>query len=214
MSLATELQAVYEAAHKAMPAEASQIIRKATADFKASYEPASAIQVGEPFPAFTLPDALGQNISSASLLAKGPLLISFYRGEWCPYCNLELRTLQKLLPQLAAKGVTLVAISPQLPDTSLEMKEKLELSFTVLSDVGNKLAREIGIVYKHPESMRGLLKNFGVDFEKRNGDATSEVPVPATFLVDGKGVVRNAFVDADFSKRLEPETALKWIDEL
>jgi len=214
MSLAAELQAVYEASHKAMPAEASQIILKTTADFKASYDPASAIQVGKLLPAFTLPDALGQNISSASLISKGPLLISFYRGEWCPFCNLELRSLQKLLPQLTAKGVTLVAISPELPDTSLETKEKLELSFTVLSDVGNKLAREIGIVFKHPEKMGDLLKNSGVDFEKRNGDASLEVPVPATFLVDGKGVIRNAFVDADFAKRLEPETALKWIDEL
>jgi len=214
MSLAAELQAVYEASHKAMPAEASEIILKSTADFKASYDPTSAIQVGKLLPAFTLPDALGQNISSASLLTKGPLLISFYRGEWCPFCNLELRSLQELLPQLTAKGVTLVAISLELPDTSLETKEKLELSFTVLSDVGNKLAREIGIVFKQPERMGGLLKNFGVDFEKRNGDASLEVPVPATFLVDEKGVIRNAFVDADYTKRLEPETALKWIDEL
>jgi peroxiredoxin len=102
-----------------MPKEASDVILTSTADIKASYDSTTAVQVGQTLPEFTLSDATGKQVSSASLLAKGPLLISFYRGEWCPYCNLELRALQKVLPQFEAKGVTFVAISPELPDTSL-----------------------------------------------------------------------------------------------
>lgn len=120
MSLAADLQATFDYFHTgAAPKEVSRTILKVTEDFKATYDPSKATQVGQKLPSFTLPDALGNEVSSSSLLAKGPLLISFYRGEWCPYCNLELRALQKILPQFAEKGVTLVAISPELPDTSL-----------------------------------------------------------------------------------------------
>lgn len=119
MSLAAELQATFDEAHRQMPKEASDVILTSTADIKTLYDPTKATHVGQKLPDFTLFDATGKQVSSASLLAKGPLLISFYRGEWCPYCNLELRALQKILPEFEAKGVTVVAISPELSDISL-----------------------------------------------------------------------------------------------
>jgi len=214
MSLAAELQATFEGAHKQMPKEASNAILTSTADIKASYDPTKATQVGQKFPDFTLSDATGKQVSSASLLAKGAILISFYRGEWCPFCNLELRALQKVLPEFEAKGVTLVAVSPELPDTSLSTKEKLELTFPVLSDVGNKLAKQLGIVWQQPEALRPFLTGFGIDWKHRYGNESFQVPVPATFLVGKDGVVRNSFIDADYTKRLEPQVALAWCDEL
>jgi len=214
MSLAAELSSFSDNFYKTAPPPVSSTIKTVTENFKKSYDPKSAIQVGEPFPAFRLQNALGKEVASHDLLSQGPLVIAFYRGEWCPYCNLELRALQKHLDEIKAKGVNLVAISPELPDTSLTTTEKNELSFPVLSDVGNKLTKQLGILFEQPEVMGGLFKQFGTDMKKRNGDESLEVPVPATFLVDKDGIVRNAFIDADYTKRLEPSVALQWIDEL
>lgn len=214
MALAAQLSQTESSFHASAPPDISSIVTSALDTVKTAYDPSSAIKVGDKFPDFALPDAHGQQTTSSSLLSKGPLLISFYRGSWCPYCNVELRALQQHIIEFKNKGVTLVAISPELPDTSLTTQETHELGFPVLSDVDNKLAHQLGIVCMAPETMRTVQQRFGLDMEKRIGRDSMEVPVPATFLVDGKGVVRNKFVDADWTKRLEPETAMEWIDAL
>ncbi|TVY15436.1 putative peroxiredoxin bcp [Lachnellula arida] len=213
MSLTAQLDAV-TANFQNAPAEITGPIIKAKTDFIATFDPTKAIQPGSPLPPFTLPNASGIPISSATLLSHGPLLLTFYRGSWCPYCNIALRALQAQLPALQRKSTTLVAISPELPDTSLSTVEKNELQFPVLSDVGNKLARELGIVFEQPEEMRAVFDGFGHDFMRRNGDESLVVPVPAVVLVGKDGVVRNVFVEADYTKRLEPEVAAGWIDAL
>ncbi|KAL3467925.1 thioredoxin-like protein [Aspergillus heterothallicus] len=178
----------------------------------------NAIQPGQKFPFFTLPSATGTPVSSSTLLAENKaLLISFYRGEWCPFCNLELRALQARLPEFQALGVNLVAISPQLPDASLSVAKKNALQFPVLSDVGNQLAWELGIVWKQPQAFGEIFKGFGIDWAGSYGEGQEdllEVPIPATILVGGDGVVREVFVDVDYTKRLEPETALEWVRRL
>ncbi|KAK0629301.1 thioredoxin-like protein [Bombardia bombarda] len=182
-----------------------------------NFSAATAIQPNTPFPAFTLPNAVGEPVSLASLLADGkPVLITFYRGSWCPYCNLALRSLSAHADAFAAKGVTLVAISPELSDGSLSLKEKAGLKFEVLSDGGNELARKLGLVWKLGDEVSEMMKGFGIDLEKSNGEGEGawEVPVPANILVDGKGVVRKVWVNADYRERLEPEVMLGWVDEL
>ncbi|EHK47148.1 hypothetical protein TRIATDRAFT_291343 [Trichoderma atroviride IMI 206040] len=174
----------------------------------------STIQVGASLPAFKLPNALGNEVTSDSLLAKGPVLITFYRGDWCPYCNLALRSLQLHLDEFHAKGVTMVAISPELPNTSLSTTEKNELKFEVLSDVGNKFARQLGIVWDQPKSLDSVFEAFKVDLKERHGNDSMALPIPTTILVDGKGVVRNIHIDPDYRQRLETTTALAWVDAL
>ena len=120
----------------------------------------------------------------------------------------------KAFTRVQAKGVSLVAISPQLPDSSISTVEKHELQFAVLSDVDNKLARQLGIVWRQPNTFRPLFQGFGVDWQKLYGNESLEVPIPATFLVDKNGVVRNMFLDPDYTKRLDPETALEWSAKL
>lgn len=180
MSLANETSQFYDDFHRTAPPEMSATIKKTTAGFIASFDSSKAIQVGDRLQTFKLSDATGNEVTSESLLAKGPLLMSFYRGEWCPFCNLELRALQKHLHEFKAKGVTLVAISPELPDTSLTAIEKNELEYLVLSDVGNKLAKQMGIVVKQPEDMRSVFATAGVDWEKRYGSKSLEIPLPGT----------------------------------
>lgn len=213
-TLASELDAVREGFEKNGPKPIVETINITKKNFAASFDHTSTIKVGSPLPPFTLTDAHDKQVRSSDLLANGPLLITFYRGEWCPYCNLALRALQKHLPQITAKGVTLVAVSPELPSQSFTTAEKNALSFPVLSDVGNKYAAQLGILFPHPETMKPVFAALGTDFVKRNGDDSLVVPVPATLLVDRDGVVRNTFIETDYSQRLEPTEALAWIDAL
>jgi peroxiredoxin len=214
MSLATDLATLKDRAHAQMPKEHSHAISKSIEDFMQTWNPANAINVGQPFPDFSLSDATGKQVSMKELLAKGPLLISFYRGGWCPYCNMALKALEDSLSAIKARGVTLVAISPELPNQSLTTREKNELQFPVLSDVGNNLARKLGILFQQPDTLRPILKAHGVDLQARNGDDSFVVPFPASYLIDSKGMIRYAFLDPDYTHRLEPSTALGWIDEM
>lgn len=209
MTLQSELTTVYNKFHKNGLPEMTATIRKAAAINKETFDLSSTVQVGDEFPSFTLPDALGNQVSSSSLLYRGPLLLTFYRGDWCPFCNIMLRAMESHLPQIHAKGASFVAISPELPDIALITAQKNELKFPVLSDVGNIYARKLGIVFKQSEILRPVFKVAGIEWEKSYGNDAFEVPVPTTLLVDEKGVVRNVFLDTDYSIRLEPETALK-----
>ena len=214
MSLEAELAATYEGFHRDAPAEVSRAIKSTAAHFAKTYDVTAAIEIDTEFPKFSLQNAVGKLVSREELLSHGPFLMVFYRGEWCPYCNVQLQHLQRNVDKMTAKGVTLVAVSPELPNQSLNTTEKHDLKFQVLSDVGNKLARQLGIVWAQPDELRGVFSVAGVDLKARNGDDSFEVPVPATFLVDQKGVVRNKFIDSDYTKRLEPATALEWMDIL
>src|SRR5712691_261757 len=139
-----------------------------------------ALKEGAQAPDFTLPDALGNAVTLSHLLRQGPVVMSFYRGAWCPYCNLELRAYQRVLPQLQELGATLVAISPQTPDHSLSTVENKELTFAVLSDVGNQVARAYRIVFTLEESIRPLYTTIGSDLPTFNTDATWDLTMRAT----------------------------------
>jgi len=193
------------------PLNAARSVKTA---FEQNFDTSSTIQVGAKFPSFQLPDANGKEVSSTELLAKGPLLVLFFRGSWCVFCATMLRFLQQHAAAFEAKGVTLVAVSPERPQIAHETLDKLGLSFRVLSDACNGLAHQLGIVWKQPPEMVTILNGLGVDLVEKNGDDKWEVPVPSTFLVDRDGVVRNAAVEPDYTKRLEPETMLEWIDQL
>jgi peroxiredoxin len=137
----------------------------------------------------------------------------FYRGHWCPFCNLALKAMQERYADIVSRGATFVAISPQTPDNSLTTQEKDGLPFPVLSDTGNKVAREFGIVFKLDDGLKAVQELFGVDIPAFNGDQSFELPVPATYFVSREGVVLKSFVEVDYMKRLSPETAIAWLDE-
>lgn len=137
-------------------------------------------------------------------------MVSFYRGEWCPFCNLELRALQEVLPEIGKLGASLIAISPERPDHGVIATDKNKLTFPVLSDFGNKVARQFGIVFQMGQEVQGLAKSFfNNDIAVRNADGLYELPVPATYVIDKAGVIRFAHVDVDFmTGRAEPEVVL------
>ncbi|MHC5540507.1 peroxiredoxin-like family protein [Singulisphaera rosea] len=166
-----------------------------------------ALKVGDKAPDFELPNASGKKVNLSTLQKDGIVVVTWYRGGWCPYCNIALRGFQKVLPEIKAEGASLVAISPQTPDNSLSTVEKGSLGFEVLSDEGNKAAHAFGVAYKVPavvvEQMKGRL-----DLSKYNGDSSNELPLGATYVIDKEGVIRYAFVDADYRKRAEPSAVV------
>jgi peroxiredoxin len=176
---------------------------------------APGLAVGDTAPNFTLPDALGDPITLADLLLQGPVVVTFYRGEWCPYCNVQLRELQAALPRIHELGASLVAISPQAADHSLSLREKHELTFPVLSDLDQGVIRAYRVQFTLAGDLEDLQVNvFQSDPADRNADHTRSLPVPATFVLDRDGTVRAAFVSADWRYRPEPADIIESLEAL
>jgi len=172
------------------------------------------LRTGAAIPDFTLPNAAGEQVSAGQLLGGGPLVLSFYRGAWCPYCSLEIRALAESLGAMRARGAELVAVSPQLPDISRQQVSDLQLDFEVLSDAGNAVARQFGLVFTLPEILRPVYAAWGIDLPASNGDDSFELPVPATYIVDRDGLIRYHFIDSDYTRRCEPALVLEQLDLL
>jgi len=190
------------------PAGRAALYEAKIEELRASFALERAIGTGSKAPDFALPDARGQSVALSELLRTGPVVVTFYRGGWCPYCNIQLRAYQGILENIKALGAGLVAISPQLPDGSLSTAEANALAFHVLSDANNDVARTFGLVYALPEELRAALRSNNKALPDINGDASWELPVPATYVVEPNGEVVLAHLDVDYRKRLEPERIL------
>ena len=215
MSLQEQLAALRARAKAAMPSEIIVSMQRDLETLARSGLAQQSVQVGEQAPDFTLPDALGQPVTLSALLKQGPVVVAFYRGEWCPYCNLQLRAYQRILPQIQELGAFLVAVSPQTPDHTLSIVEKKQLVFPVLSDRGNIVARRYRLVFRVPDTTRLIYQQqFGINLPAFNGDESWELPIPGTFIVDQQAQVRLAFVDVDYTHRLDPSALLEGLHEL
>ena len=175
----------------------------------------NAVETGTQAPGFELTDPEGKLVSLPELLAKGPLVVTFYRGSWCPYCNLQLRALQARLGDIHALGAELVAISPQVPDGSMTKNAISEMDFLVLSDQNAKVAAEYGVAWEVPEFLVEHMKvDRKLDLEEINNGNGSILPIPATFVLDTDGVITWRFVDVDYRTRSEPEDIIKALQKL
>ena len=208
-----EIEAFRKDAASKSPPEVLKVVDEGVEGIRKSGVVEKALKVDDKAPDFELPDASGKPVRLSALLENGPVVVTWYRGAWCPFCNIALRGFQKSLPEIKAVGGSLVAISPQTPDNSLSTAEKAGLGFEVLSDGGNKAARSFGIAYKLPVVTTELMKGR-VDLQKYNGDDSKELPLGATYVIDRAGVIRYAFVDADFRKRAEPSEVVGALKKL
>ncbi|HTW98166.1 MAG TPA: peroxiredoxin-like family protein [Acidimicrobiales bacterium] len=195
------------------PDEAMGAFAREQAGLAAGAMPEGVIAVGETLPDADLFDPHGATTSFYKSLAEGDTVVVLYRGAWCPYCNIALRTYQaELVPELARRGVGLVAVSPQVPDGSLSMAEKNELTFTVVSDPGNQLAKAAGVLTAPSDEARAAQLQLGLDLTALNADRTVGIPMPTTIIVDTHGVVRWIDAHPDYSTRTEPDQILAALD--
>lgn len=205
--LAPKLDSMKTRFESRAPEDRIKLYQGAIDDLRSSGILERALNVGDTVPQFTLPDAVGDSVSLHSYLAKGPVVVVWYRGGWCPYCNMTLHTWVDYVPEVTALGATMLAISPEIPDSSLSTKEKHHIPFAVLSDHGNDVARQFGIVFKLPDD---LIEAYSQHFSlaEYNGDESYELPLAATYVIDTDGVIRYAFLDADYKNRAEPSDVI------
>ncbi|MGO3422363.1 MAG: peroxiredoxin-like family protein [Pseudoalteromonas distincta] len=204
MSLKAQIDAYNVQKDAKLPADVLALMNTTNEELIAQHIKDNALQIGQKVENFSLANHNGENIELADLLKKGPVIISFYRGGWCPYCNLELKALNDYLPQFKTQSAQLVAISPQLPDETLSTAQKNDLEFDVLSDVSNKVADQFGLLFTLDERIQALYTQFGIDFEHYYGDKSFKLPLPATYVINQEGVITYAFLNEDYTLRAEP----------
>jgi len=175
---------------------------------------APGLRPGDRAPEFALPDGLGGSVSLQERLSAGPVVLVFYRGEWCPYCNTYLRALQASLPEITAQGASLLAVSPQSPDHSVSIAEKAALGFDVLSDVDQAAIRAYKVQFTAPADLQDVHANvLDIDLAVHTANHSWQLPVPATFVIDRTGIVRAAHVSADYRTRMEPADIIAALDD-
>tara|TARA_B110000971_G_scaffold88777_1_gene91265 strand:- start:1607 stop:2425 length:819 start_codon:yes stop_codon:yes gene_type:complete len=202
-SLKSLLDAKKEASQLKTDATTKKVFKEGIESVMESGVLENTLKVGDTAPNFKLTNALGETVDLYEYLKKRKVVLTWYRGGWCPYCNITLQQLQQELPNFKTNGAQLIALTPELPDKSLNTSEKHDLKFEVLSDVGNKVAQAYGIVFKLTDELAEIYAKFFniMDF---NGDASNELPLAATYIIDQDGKIIYAFLDADYRNRAEP----------
>lgn len=208
MNLTEELKRYADASAVKIPQELQTVMGGDIKKVEESQLLKKSTKKGDSLKPFNLPNATGTIVSSDDLLKKGKLVINFYRGGWCPYCNLELKAFQEVLPQINEAGATLIAITPEQPDHSLSTSEKNELEFEVLTDKDNAYARELHLVFQLSKELNEIYKGFGIDLESSNGNTDHELPIAATYVVDTDGTVIYSYLSADYKVRANPTEVL------
>lgn len=205
MGALTEAIDAYDAQKREkVPGEILEIMAGATAELKAIGIEDRSLRTGDPMPDFELPNQKGELRRFSDYLAESTVVLNIYRGGWCPYCNMEMKALHDALPQIEAQGARLVGMAPETPDMATETAERHRIHIDILSDAGNLVAERLGLVFELPEVLRPIYQKLGIDVPAYNGDDSFKLPVPATYIVGQGGTVLHAFVNADYTKRLEP----------
>ncbi|NJN48239.1 MAG: AhpC/TSA family protein [Candidatus Competibacteraceae bacterium] len=204
-SLTEQLDALSASHKKETPADMQAIMDAAEQALRESGVGNDAPKVGDQLPDGEFVTAKGEATSLYEAIGDRKAIVTFYRGGWCPYCNLQLHAYQEHLPEIEAAGGTLVAITPETPDNSLSTAEKHGLKFSVLSDGNNNYARQIKIVFALNEQLKPIYQAYGVDLEKNHANDAWELPLAATFIIEADRTVRYAFVDVDYKNALTPK---------
>ncbi|MDX8409827.1 MAG: peroxiredoxin-like family protein [Mariprofundales bacterium] len=187
-----------------IPPQVLDTMQQATVELINSGIADQALQAGSSAPNFALADTNGNTVKLDQLLTKGLVVLNFYRGAWCPYCKLELQALDKIMLELHAMGASLVAISPNLPEKTAEFSADNPFSFTLLSDPGLKVAEQYGIVFRMSDNLIPAYQKLGIDLPAFDGNSDYRLPIPATYIVRSDGTIAHAFIDPDYTHRMEP----------
>jgi peroxiredoxin len=199
----------------AIPADIKTKFDQDAAQLTEQFQYPLKLSKGDKAPLFELPNAAGHMVKLSELLNNGPVVLTFYRGTWCPFCNLVLSMYQRILPQIKERGASLVAISAQTPDHSLTMKEKNRLDFEVLSDMHNEVAQQYTSIFQNNADAIAVMKQLGLDFHSFYSDDSGELPVPALYIIDKQGIVIFArSKGGDYRERTEPAEIIEALDNI
>jgi peroxiredoxin len=196
---------------KYVPAETQAIHARAVAQLKQQRLAANILPVGSRIPEFQLQDHVGKSVLSSDLLANGRLVLCFIRGRWCPFCVAQMEAMNLILPEIEQAGATFVAISPQTVQQSFFMRDQHKLRFPLLSDAGNKVARQFGLTYKVPDEQKSIYQRAFVNLPFVNGDDSWELPIPATYIIDRDRTVLYASANEDYTERPEPANIVRFV---
>jgi peroxiredoxin len=214
MTLKDELLKHRAGSRERLGAERIAVMEAATEALAADIASRPRLEIGDTAPDFTLPDVHGNPVNLADRLAAGPVVLIFYRGGWCPYCNIQLRALQRELPAMSDLGASLIAIAPQDPDNTLTTTEKNELAFEVLSDTACAVAENYGIAFELPDDLKAIYTGMGNVLPETNSGKDWRLPIPATFVVGQDGRLAFVDIDADYRNRAEPADVLKALESI
>ncbi|MEC9491479.1 peroxiredoxin-like family protein [Flexistipes sp.] len=209
MSLKEKLEELKKQSAGKIPEDAREVMQRATEDLIKSGIEENIPKAGSKAYDFTLQNYDGSAVTLSEEASKGPVVLSFYRGGWCPVCNLELNYLQSRLSDFQSHGANLIAVSPELPEYANETVERHSIEFPVLYDSDNNVAAKYGLVFKMPEDLVEIYEKFGLDVAKHNGNEKYEIPIPATFVVDRDLTLKYVFGKADYNQRAEPDDIIE-----
>ena len=196
------------------PAELKSVLAVELKALISSGQAGRALKVGKRAPDFVLPDTAGNAISSVALLKQGPLVVTFYRGLWCPFCNADLQALEAAAERIRGYGASLVAISPQSPDNSRKTQQEIKLSFPILSDKNCELADKFGIRWMPSQALQGVYRNFGTDVGAFNGEGSWALPMPARYVIATDGEIVYAKINPNYTHRPEPSDVCPVLEKL
>lgn len=197
-----------------IPDEIKDVMKSSTEELIASGIEKNIPKIGEKVADFCLKNFDGKSVTLSEEVKNGNVILTFYRGGWCPYCNLQLNYLQSRIDDFLKYNGNLIAVSPELPDLALLTAEKHDIKFKILSDIGNKVGKKYGIVFKLPDKLADLYVKLGIDLKKYNGNENNEIPVPATFVIDKNMTVKYSFGKADYTLRAEPDDIIEVLKKL
>jgi peroxiredoxin len=203
-ALRDEIDAYNAAKKERVPAEILATMAESTEELKRSGIEGRAVKTGDTMPDFELPNQHGERRRLSDYLAESAVVLNIYRGGWCPYCNMEMKALQDVLPEIESRGARLVGMAPETSDKAMSTADRNGVAIDILSDTGNQAAEQMGLVFELPEALRPIYEKLGIDLPAYNGDDSFKLPVPATYIIGQDGVIRHHFVNADYTARLEP----------
>ena len=202
--LKSEIAAYKAAMKEKVPDGVRVIMAQCTTEIKDSGIERGALKTGDMMPDFELNNQHNELRRLSDYLANSPVVLNIYRGGWCPYCNMEMKALQGVQKELESYGAMLVGMAPETPDRALSTAERAGIAIDILSDSGNRVAEQMGLVFELPQALRPIYEKFGIDIPAFNGDDSFKLPVPATYIIGQDGVIVYDFVNADYTQRLEP----------
>ncbi|HUW76238.1 MAG TPA: peroxiredoxin-like family protein [Gallionella sp.] len=212
--LANEIAAYKAAAKEKVPEQIRAIMAQCTSEIKESGIEGRALKTGDRMPDFELPNQHNELRRLSDYLAVSPVVLNIYRGGWCPYCNMEMKALHGVLKEIESHGARLVGLAPETPDKAMATAERAGISIDILSDAGNRVAEQMGLVFELHRALRPIYEKFGIDIPAFNGDESFKLPVPATYIIGQDGVIAYDFVNADYTLRLEPAEIVAMLAKL